>query len=187
MTEPSPAIPSFTDGVVVHQADLNALSANLTNLYNYCQGGVRTQRPFAIVNQTSAQNILSGSTTQLSFNTTVVNTDNMWVSSVPTQLSVNTAGVYLVIAQVVWANAFSGYRGVNLMVNGTSVPGNYVSGANYYDTGQVSGSGQVCAIAYRFAVGATIYAVATQGSGSTQPTTTTWTVNSSVTAIFMSS
>jgi len=188
VTAPTPPIPSFTDGTIVHQSDLNALGSNLTNLYNFCQGGFRTQRPFVIANQTVAQNIASGAgISLLSLNTTIVNTDNMWVPSQPTQLTVNTAGVYLVIAQVVWTNSFTGYRGIVLFVNGTTVPTNFISGQNYYDNGLVSGSQQVCVAAYRFAAGATIYPGCLQGSGITQPTDVVQSLNSSITAVYLSS
>jgi hypothetical protein len=119
---PSPVVPSFTDGIVVHQADLNALASNLTNLYAYNQGGFRTQRPAVIAATTATQTISPSTGTLVSFGTASVNTDNMWTGSTATQITVNTAGIYWLFGQARWpaisgANLNNGLV-CNLLVNG---------------------------------------------------------------------
>lgn len=122
MGTPSPAIPSFTDGLVVHQADLNALASNLTNLYNYNQGGFRTQRPAVIAQATSTQSISPSTGTLVTFGTATVNTDNMWVGGSATQITINTAGIYWLFGQCRWP-AISGATLANGLVANIQVNG----------------------------------------------------------------
>lgn len=124
MATPSPAIPSFTDGLIVHQGDLNALASNLTNLYAYNQGGFRTQRPCVIAATTATQSISPSSGTLVTFGAASVNTDNMWTGSVATQITINTAGIYWLFGQARWPSisgaSLNNGLVCNLLVNGLS-------------------------------------------------------------------
>lgn len=178
MSSPSPPIPSFTDGTVVHQADLNALASNLTNLYTYMLGGFRIQPPMAVINQTVAQTFTTGTTAQVNYDTALVNTNSMWVAGTPNQVTIQTAGVYLMMQHVIWNNSFSGYRFCGITLNGTTVPANYLANTPYYDTAVVTGASSLCAAVYSLAAGAVLYPIAGQGSGSSQPTSVSGTLNS---------
>ncbi|MDI3315886.1 MAG: hypothetical protein QJR12_16900 [Mycobacterium sp.] len=100
MTAPTPPIPTFVDGQLVHAAELNALSANIMNLFNENQGGFRTQRPCVIARQTTAQGLQAGVFSTVNFQESVVNTDNMWVASRPDEIVINTPGIYYVFSQL---------------------------------------------------------------------------------------
>jgi len=125
---PTPAIPSFTDGTVVHQADLNALASNLTNLYGSNLGGFFTQAPTVLVKQTTAQTVSNTTDTLVDFHSAVINNDNMWIPSVANQLVVQHAGVYWLYAQARWppisvggGTTFSNVLAQRILVNGTSL------------------------------------------------------------------
>lgn len=119
---PSPTIPSFVDGSVVHQADLNALANNLTNLYNYNQGGFRTQRDCVLATQTVGQVITNNAATTVSFNSASPSTNNMWVAGTASQITIQTAGIYWLFCQLRWPSVASQTLGnicvVNLLING---------------------------------------------------------------------
>lgn len=169
MAIPSPVIPSFTDGSVVHQADLNALATNLTNLYTYNQGAFNTQRPCAIATQTVAQNINNNAETILTYNQAGPNVGNMWIASQPTQLTIQTPGSYFLFGQVrhnVFAGATLGTiaRG-NILINGTSPAANSVSNTDV--PFMTAGNGTTSAAWYltNLAAGATIYMSTLQNTG----------------------
>jgi len=178
VTTPSPAIPSFTDGTVVHQADLNALGSNLTNIYNYLLGGFRTEPPIVVAQQTVAQTIATGVTAQMSYDTAVVNTNSMWVSSSPTQITIQTGGIYLALHHVVWNASYTGYRFCGITLNGTTTPTNYITNATYYDNSAAGGTSTLCAAVYPLSVGAVLYPLAGQGSGGNQVTQVSSALNS---------
>src|SRR4051812_47309331 len=100
MSIPTPTIPAFTDGMIVHAADLNALAANLTNLYQYNQAGFVSQRPCVIARQTSGQSIPNNTNTLLNFQTAAINTDNMWTAALPNTITIQHAGIYLLMGQI---------------------------------------------------------------------------------------
>lgn len=185
MTTPSPAIPSFTDGAIVHQSPLNALASNLTNLYNYALGGFETAPPFCIANQTSTQNVGNANYIPVSFNTTLINVSNMWVASQPSQLTIQVAGTYILWGQVIWSGNTTGYRGQAITVNGQIVPNNQVAGQNWPNNpgGFVASS---CFALYRLSVGATIYNMCWQNTGGTLATSTGGLLNSSLAALWIS-
>jgi len=128
---PTPVIPSFTDGTVVHQADLNALASNLTNLYNYNQGAFNSQRPACMAVQTVTQGVANSTATLVNFNSAPVNVGNMWVGSQPTQITIQIAGIYYLFGQVRYPADASGTLGIvcrgNIMINGTNPATNSVS------------------------------------------------------------
>lgn len=142
---PTPAIPSFTDGTVVHQADLNALASNLTNLYNYGQAGFKSQADCVIARATSTQSVTTNTDTLCAFQTASVNTNSMWVGSQPTQLTIQTAGIYLLIGQVVFPQvngpSQANFIQAQIMVNGTNPVTNSVGATNLVMEGNTYGSG----------------------------------------------
>jgi hypothetical protein len=170
MPLPTPPIPNFTDGQLLNAAGLNALAANLNNLYNYNQAGFFGQRPCVIARQTTGQNIPNAVDTLLNFQTTNVNTDNMFVPSQPTQLTIQHAGIYYVYSQtrygIVAAASLAYGWTASLLANGTSF-------ANAIGTqGQIPpqvGNGTVVSGALvNLAAGATLYLNAWQSTGAIQ-------------------
>lgn len=187
MTTPTPAIPTFTDGLPAHANALNALGSNIQNLYNYTVSGFLTGPPICIANQTTGQGIATATASPLSFNTTIVNTGNMWVSSQPTQITIQTAGVYLMTAQAKFPGSNStGDRELDLCVNGTNVGTNCIARSDAQHTTSNYTVSLNCSQFYRLAAGATIFAVAVQNSGSTLTTDVTSLVNSSLSAMWVS-
>lgn len=177
MGVPSPVIPSFTDGTVVHQADLNALASNLTNLYAYNQAGFFTQRPSVLVSASATQSIAANTDTLLNFGTAVINTDNMWTVSVPNHLTVVHAGIYVIFAQVRW-QAISGATlsnglNANLLVNGTATSNSVaMTTTAMMNTTGSAGIGQFVGTIANLAVGATVYVDVYQNGGGAVSTLT---------------
>ena len=165
MTAPTPAIPALLDGVTAHQADLNGWSSNLTNLYTYTQAGFRTLKPQTVLRRTTAQSIPNGTDTLISWSVADISTDGMWASG--TTMTVKTAGVYRLRAQVATLAAYS-TNSLYIVVNGTSSSSNAV--------GVFSGTGNSCSCSatLSLAVGATIAAIYNQSTGSSQSTATTF-------------
>jgi hypothetical protein len=158
---PTPAIPSFTDGTLVRQGDLNALASNLTNLYSYNHGGFRTQRDCVIVTANSAS-IAATTDTLISFASASVNTNGMWVAGSPTQITIQTAGVYWVFSQTRWptvnAPTNSNVVASNLLANGTAVSNTVASNlVPMIATGGGAGPSNQCSTLINLAAGATLY------------------------------
>lgn len=171
MGVPSPVIPSFTDGVVVHQADLNALSSNLTNLYNYGNAGFTTQKPCVIVQQTSGQSIPNTTDTLVTFNSALVNTDNMWTASVPTTITIQHAGIYWIFAQARWG-AFGGATlgtvgSPSILVNGTNPAVNAVAQNVLPFVSGGAGATSQAGVLVNLAAGAVVYLNVWQNIGGT--------------------
>lgn len=170
MGVPTPAIPTFTDGQIVHATDLNALASNLTNLYNYNQSGFVTQRPCVIVQQTTGQSIPNNTDTVVNFQSATINTDNMWTASTPGQLTIQHAGIYLLNGQVFYQAIGSPTLNTNaggyICVNGTTSVTNAV-GAGGANAGQgAAGPTANIAALVNLAVNATVYLEATHTYGS---------------------
>jgi ribosomal protein S6 len=165
MATPTPAIPSFTDGTVVHQADLNALASNLTNLYNYNQGGFFTQRPCVLAKATSGQSVANATHVLVNMQAEVIDTDNMWTASVANEIKVQHAGIYWIFGQVRWPSSAANILQANLLVNGTAVPTNVVTTSN--QSAVNSAGGHHVAYMANLAVNATIYLDCFQNSGGT--------------------
>lgn len=183
MTTPTPAIPTFSDGVPAHANALNALGSNITNLYNYALGGFSTSPPFCIANQTSTQSIINGTYVTVNYNTTIVNVTNMWVASVPGTLTVSVPGTYLMWGQVIWSGNSTGYRGSQILVNGSSLTGqNIANNTGGFVTCQALGI-------YKLSAGATIVQQGWQNvtGGGSLATATGGLLNSSLAALWLSS
>jgi hypothetical protein len=164
MTAPT----TFTDGVVVHQADLNNLSTNIDTLCQLTTGktaasGVAT-KPITYAALTANQSIPDSTITVVSWNVASTNTDNMWVGSQPTQFTVQTAGWYHILMQVSWNPAVQSNRSCGIMINGTAEAANGV--AKTWFAGSLNGPWYQQVTAYQhLAAGATIYGYVYQVSG----------------------
>ncbi|GAA1030811.1 MULTISPECIES: TNF domain-containing protein [Amycolatopsis] len=167
MAVPTPTIPTFTDGQIVHAADLNGLGSNLTNLYNYLNAGFTSQRPCVIAKQTTGQSIPNATNTLVNFQSAAVNTDNMWNASQPNQLTIQHAGIYLLYSQTRYgavANSLSEAVTTSLLVNGTAVPGNAVSTQAQIPPSIGAGTALMCISLVNLAAGSTVYLNAWQST-----------------------
>lgn len=118
MTSPYPAIPSFTDGNLVQQYQLNALSTHLTALYTHNLGAFRTNVPICTLRLTSTKSTSYNADAQVTvWDTADLNTDSMWSASNPGFMTVNTAGRYIVFSQIVTQGTATNL-GVRVVVNG---------------------------------------------------------------------
>jgi hypothetical protein len=162
MPAPTPAIPSFTDGQLLAAAPLNALASNIQNLYNYNQSGFKTQRDCVIAVQNTPQTLNGNVDTLVTFNTTTVNTNNMWIPSQPTQLTVQVAGIYWIFGQIRWpviasATFPANWGQANLLQNGTNPNTNTISMNVVPFTTVPSGSASQVGCIANLAAGATLY------------------------------
>jgi len=128
VTAPTPSIPYFTDGTILHQADLNALSSNLSTLYTQKAGGFYTQAPMCVVHSTSSQSIPRVTDTLVNFGASdVLTRPSMWTGSTPYVITAPTAGVYWLFGQLRWplvgSPAFSNVCTATILVNATSTAG----------------------------------------------------------------
>lgn len=175
MGVPSPVIPSFTDGTVVHQADLNALASNLTNLYAYNQGGFNTQRPACMAVQTVVQSVANNTASLVSFNSAPVNVGNMWVASQPAQITIQVAGVYYLFGQARYNAAAGATLGIisrgNIMINGTAPATNSVCNTDVPFMTVGNGPSSPAWFVSNLAVGATVYLDTLQNTGGAINTT----------------
>lgn len=160
MATPTPSIPSFTDGSVVHATDLNAISSNLTNLYNYNQAGFTSQRPCVIANQTTAQGTTANTFTTVNFQAATLNTDNMWTASVANQITIQHAGIYYVFSQlrfpVIGTYATTNMVEGFILVNGSAFA-NSVTGTSLIPVQNGVGTTVVATTIANLAAGATLY------------------------------
>ncbi|HEY2763416.1 MAG TPA: hypothetical protein VGJ13_05300 [Pseudonocardiaceae bacterium] len=168
-------MPTFTDGVVVHQASLNALSTGINNINSLLTGAVapRAYVPTAAAYTNASHNVNSAADTIITFDAALTNNDNMWVAS-NSNFTVNTAGIYIIYGQVHFASNNTGSRAVHLLLNGTAV-GNSVAAHNH--PGMTTGDGvALTAISppWSLSVGATIYMSVYQDSGGLLATTVTF-------------
>ncbi len=94
-------VPSFSDGGILHAADLNFLETPP-------QGGVNQATPQAA--------LATGVTTVVTWDTLAFDTDTvMWSSG--SRLQLNTGGKWLFTASLRWASNATGYRFIDLRKN----------------------------------------------------------------------
>lgn len=105
-------MPTFTDGTVVHQGDLNTLSSGINNLSTYALGAVppRAYVPTVRLRRTAAQTITTNVNTAVSWDTIDINNDNMFSLASPTVVTVQTAGSYAVAIEYGFASNNTGGR-----------------------------------------------------------------------------
>lgn len=171
---PSPTIPSFVDGTVVHQADLNALAQNLTNLYTYNQGGFNTQRPCVVAVQTVSQVLPQGGSALINFQSAQINVGNMWVASQSNQITIQVAGMYCVYGSVTFpAIATAGFNLIgraDLLLNGTTPGANSVQTTDLVQTSGGIGVSPVAIYLSNVAAGSTFFLAGAQTLAGTQST-----------------
>lgn len=172
MAPPTPAIPNVADGQLLNAAILNAYGANITNLYNSNHGFVNTQRPAAFIKQTTSQPINNTADTLVNFQSAVINTDNMFVPSQPTQLTIQHAGIYLVSGQIHWfwpgvAPTFNTVAVMSLLANGTTTA-NAIGFNQALFASAGPGIANQAIMMVNLAAGATLYLNAWQSTGVVQ-------------------
>jgi hypothetical protein len=105
--------------------------------------------PYAFVRATTATALNSSGWTAIAFNTEVADTDNMWVSSAATRMTINTAGLYLITGGYGLNLTANTYTRFTFAVNGANVP---TAGSNV-GAGDVGMNAEVSAsLFYRFSV-----------------------------------
>ncbi len=166
----APALPSFVDGTVVHQADLNSLVTNINVFADNAAGKRQASqylRPKLTLVKNTTQTAANGVIVPVNWTSASNNTDNMWTASVPNQVSINTAGLYQINFSVLFQNGLtsSGNRSIAwILVNGTALS-NIFAGANasIYNNGWwLSCSAQV-----QLAIGATVFFAVYHEAGAT--------------------
>lgn len=130
VTAPTTAIPAgpSSDTAPVPAATWNGILTHLRLLFGYVLGGFRITRPYVMVHATAGQTVAPTTDVVILFDTEDEDTDNMWSPGLPSQLTVNTPGVYKLTGQLgthVYV-APSGTQGApvkvacGLLVNGTT-------------------------------------------------------------------
>ncbi len=153
-------MPTFVDGSLVHQADLNLLSTGINNLSNIVTGAPapRAYVPHASLKQTVSQSIPPATDVLINLDVAESNPDNMWVPSVANTVTIRTAGSYEVDCQFPLQTPASDIY-LFLLVNGTSTSVNNVGGEDH-KPGFNTNDGQVLhanAFFPSLAVGSVIY------------------------------
>lgn len=174
----APTLPTFTDGTVVHQADLNSLVSNINILALNTAGkqqAAQYLRPLCLIRLTATQSINNATTTLVNWGVADVNTDSMWTGSTPTQMTAQTAGVYVLSFSSLFANGLTTSTNpseARIMVNGTSPSTNTVACGTYsiYNGGWFVGTSATV----QLAAGATIFFAVTQSSTATATLGTTF-------------
>ena len=152
----------------VYLGFVNTWPAGVLAAYTQCLGGFRTQRPLAKVTLDTTFGVANGNDVVVPFTTGAVDTDNMYSSLTPTQLTVQTSGWYRIILQQHWDVNGAGQRACKIMVNGTNPSINAI--ASDSRAPGIGGIGNMlcCEGFAHLTYGSTIYANAYQSSGGTQ-------------------
>ncbi|AIG81245.1 Hypothetical protein AJAP_42370 (plasmid) [Amycolatopsis japonica] len=166
-------MPTFADGSLVHQGDLNLLSTGINNLSSIVTGAPAPRNfvPHASVKQTITQQVPQLQDVLINFDVAESNPDTMWVPSVANTITIRTAGSYEVDAQFPLQTAASDIY-MFLLVNGTSTSVNNVGGEDH-KPGFNTNDGQILhanAFFPSLAVGSVIYMSVFHTAGSTIPT-----------------
>ncbi len=172
-----PTMPTFVDGTVPHAADLNAIGANIQNLYNITSGGVRYQpytpsgkgpiKPLCVLSVTNPAFVLPdtdafGAPSYVEWDTVLANTDGNWSPLDPAFIEITTAGLWRLHFQVGIVGSVSNPDDqvvAQILVNGTTPSSNGVATAMAF--GQAVG----CSATLQLAEGTFLYAFASQYTG----------------------
>jgi hypothetical protein len=133
-----PAIPTFLDGDLVHQGDLNALAANVTYLLGGTGGSDATAKPLTVLRALTPNICTSGAAITCLWDTADSNNDGAWSPSDPTSVYVQTEGYYRINAQ--FGHSVASYSQCTLfvLVNGTDVVNNSIQTCSWHgNQGQV--------------------------------------------------
>lgn len=163
-------MPTFTDGVVVHQGSLNSLSTGINNLNTTVTGAVapRAYVPMVRLRRVNAQSIPNTANTQVSWDTVDVNNDNMFTLVSPTFITIQTAGSYALDVEWGWVNNTTGDRVIWGTKNGTSTTANSVCTDEQHGVSLITGRGNTMHIATvlpNCVVGDTFFTLVFQNSG----------------------
>jgi hypothetical protein len=170
------ALSQFLDGVLVHQGDLNNLSANIDALTQLTTGknaasGV-SSKPMAMVHLVAPVNVNSNVDAAVAWAARDYDTDNLWTPSVADHFVVQTPGKYVIRAGTAWTQAAGGTRTSKVFINGTANT-NMVAGWSGPGAPSSSTYYTVTTPPVSLATGATVYLDVWQDSGSTQQLVTT--------------
>ena len=161
-------MPTFATGAIVHQAQLNLLSAGVNNLSLILAGvpATRTYVPAAAANINASQSIPNAADTTVTWNTTSINNDSMWSSGAADHLLIQTAGVYVALARTHFTSNATGTRAAHILLNGTNIIANSVAVTAVNAVG-VSADTIFTAMTppMRLSVGAALYLSVYQNSG----------------------
>jgi hypothetical protein len=120
-------MPTFTNGTVPTAANLNAIATGINNLGTLLTGVAATRQTIptasAYINTTHA--IPTGVDTLVSYDAYTINEDFLWTPS--NGFEVNTAGIYVIWAQINWDYNATGVRAAHVMINGTNPTVNSVA------------------------------------------------------------
>lgn len=163
-----PALPTFLDGSLVHQSDLNALSANLRYLTAYVLGGDTTAKPLTLLRQTTGQGFPTGVATVVNWDTADKNTDGAWSASAPNVVYVQTAGFYRITYQGGYPANSSANNQLFILVNGTDIVNNAAATTSWF------GNYSNVEITTQLAAGASVQAAFLQTLGTTQTSSTAY-------------
>lgn len=174
-TAPTPALVVVNDGDMLTAATLNSYGSNITNLYNFVQGGFFTQKPMTVMTLGAARGIANNTTTTVfpAGNGTTFDNFNQWNLGPTGGIAVQKAGWWRISLVVKWAPNGAGVRTCFLCVNGTNTATNTVACDNKTPppTG-LEGGGTYCQTVAHLAVGATVTPLCSQTSGGTLNVTT---------------
>jgi hypothetical protein len=166
---PPVTMPTFTDGTIPTASILNTLATGINNLGTLLTGIAATRQfipsSSAYINTTHA--IPTSADTIVSFDTTTINDDYLWIPSVGHPV-VNTAGNYICWAQVNFDYNATGIRAAHLLLNGTSVASNSIAAGSGNPANVVGniGTAFLCiSPPVALAVGANVYLSVFQSSG----------------------
>jgi hypothetical protein len=160
-------MPTFTDGVVVHQASLNALSTGINNIFLLMTGVVapRTYVPTATAKINTPHLTANTTDTVITFDQAGVNNDNIWTAG-QQAFTIQTGGVYLAMAQANFTANNTGVRTCGILLNGTSVAANSVArGSQKSPSATDLATFNAMTAPMSLAPGATLYFTCWQSSG----------------------
>jgi hypothetical protein len=121
-------LPVFRDSVMVHDVDLNALVANINNLYAVVMGAVGNTgtRPELALRVTNAARTCNRNTdVPVVWDVADVDTDTMWTSG--STITINTTGTYVLNAQVGTDGSAGDGMSLFIVINGLVTSSNAVA------------------------------------------------------------
>lgn len=121
-------IGTFTSGAILTAAQMNEIGTN-TNNYRVpplC----RVYRNAALSHTSSANNQTPAFDTESFTNTDGGAVSGMWTSGDGSKITIRTAGVYVVTATIQFAANGTGFRQLEILLNGTTVIGKEVEAGN---------------------------------------------------------
>lgn len=164
------ALPTFADGKLVQQGQLNSVTAGVDTLCQITTGKTASSgvasKPIGYWYRNANQSIASGTDTIVSWTTESYDTDNMWSVGAADHLLIATPGKYVITAQVDWTPNATGYRAQRILLNGTNRNTDVISEYSFPVTGSaVESIFQVETYPLALVAGDVIYLQVRQQSG----------------------